>query len=147
MSYYNSSIWSDERRLGNRKKDTCEAYYTFGDGRIIKVAPYTYGDNIDQSQVVFSERYLLLVAEGLLTGDISKMDNNEKQLFKEFVDYQDGWDELGVFTEPAYFTGDDLMVAESLDECLVQAVYGNETVQCSELYKDECDDKLACCPF
>lgn len=147
MSCEISPIWGDMRKLGNRKKDTCDAYHVFGKSGMVVIAPYTYGDNIDQSQVIFSQQYLLLVSEGLLTGNISGMNEDEKKLFKEFIDYQDGWDELGVFTEPAYFTGDDLMVAESLDECLVQAVYGNETVQCGELYKDECDSKLACCPF
>jgi hypothetical protein len=72
------------------------------------------------------------------------MNEAEKLSFKKFVDYEDGWDEFGNFTEPAYFTGDDLVVSEQLDECLVQAVYGNNTVQCSEYDETE---PLPCCPF
>jgi hypothetical protein len=141
--YKDNEIWSDTRLPGNRKEDTCSAFVVFA-GSSIEIKPYTYGDNIDQSQVMFSSRYLTLVNEGLMTGDISKMNEAEKLSFKKFVDYEDGWDGCGNFTEPAYFTGDDLLVSEQLDECLVKAVYGDESVQCSN-YND--DGSIICCPF
>jgi hypothetical protein len=134
-------VWSNKPRKGNRKKDTCEAFVVYA-GSAIEVAPYSYGDNIDQSQVIFSDRYLVLVNEGLMTGDISGMNDAEKLSFKKFVDYEDGWDEFGNFTEPAYFSGDDLVVSEQLDKCLVMAVYGDETVQCSGN-----NTAGICCPF
>ena len=140
--YYcrDNEIWSDIEPVGNRKEDACDAFNVFACSGM-EILPYHYGDNIDQNQVLFTDRYITLVGIGLMTGDISGMNDAEKTSFRKFVDYEDGHDGL-FFTPPAYFTGDDLIVSQQLDECLVQAVYGNETVQCGSN-----DGTATCCPF